>query len=113
MVLNKLLRNTKFLSKVDKFFKDNEKEIIDIILFGSVIKGKDKPRDVDILILFSKKKDIDLAYDFRKNLERLGLKVSITSKTYKELFEPSFMARDAITSRFGLSKLPILVMFPA
>lgn len=98
MESNKLLKNTKFLSEVNRFFKENEEEIIDIILFGSTVKGKEKPGDVDILILFKKKKNIDLGYKLRKKLEKLGLETEITLKTYKELFESSFIAREAVLS---------------
>ena len=98
MASNKLLKNTRFLSEAGRFFRENEKEIIDIILFGSSVKGKEKPRDVDILILFKRKKNIDLAYGFRKRLEKMGLVAEVISKTYKELFEASFVAREAILS---------------
>lgn len=97
-MLKVLLKNTKFLSKVNGFFKENEGELIDIILFGSAVKGKEKPNDIDIIVLFKKKKNIDAAYEFRKELEKLGLPASVTSKTYKELFEVSFAAREAILS---------------
>lgn len=98
MKSNKLLKNTKFLSEISGFFKENKEEIIDIILFGSILKGKEKPEDIDILILFKEKKNIDLAYSLRKKLEKLSLKAEITIKTYKELFDPSFLAREAMLS---------------
>ncbi len=48
--------NSEILSKVKnklkKFLKD--KEILDIILFGSAIKGKALPRDIDVAIITNK-----------------------------------------------------------
>ena len=50
-MLKKLLKNAVFKSEIRKFFRKNESEIVDIILFGSIVKGKEKPRDIDILII--------------------------------------------------------------
>ena len=97
-MLIRLLTNTKFLSEVNTFFKEHEEEIIDIILFGSAVKGKEKPRDIDLLVLFKTKKNLDLSYELRKRLERIDLNAEITAKSYKELFESSFIAREAILS---------------
>lgn len=98
MVLKKLWKNTKFLKEMDKFFEENKNKIIDIILFGSSVKGKEKPRDIDVLVLFKDKKDLDLSYKLRKDLEKKNFKIEITSKTYKELFNPAFKARESILS---------------
>jgi predicted nucleotidyltransferase len=103
MESNKLLKNTKFLSEVDRIFKKNRESIIDIILFGSSVKGKESPKDIDLLVLFNVKKDLDLCYELRKNLEKIGLNPEIVAKSYKELFETSFKAREAIlTEGFSL-----------
>ena len=37
--------------KLKKVFEKNKKEILDIILFGSFVKGRLSPRDVDIAVL--------------------------------------------------------------
>ncbi len=47
-MLKELLKNTKFLSDIRTFYRKNEKELIDIILFGSATKGKSKPSDIDL-----------------------------------------------------------------
>ena len=98
MVSKKLWKNIKFLKEINEFFKENKNNLIDIILFGSTIKGKKKPKDIDLLILFKDKKDLDLSYKLRKNLEKKNFKVEITSKTYKELFSPLFKVRESILS---------------
>jgi len=97
-MLKELLKNTKFRSEINSFFKKNKKEIIDIILFGSIVKGKEKPKDVDILLVYKTKADLDTSYALTKSLERLRFKVSITSKAYKDIFKPSFIAREAVLS---------------
>lgn len=97
-MLRELLKNTKFRYEVKNFFKKNRQDILDIILFGSSVKGKEKPQDIDILILYKDKKYIDLSYELKKKVGKIGYKVEITDKSYKELFEDSFRAREAVLS---------------
>jgi len=94
-MLTKLLKNTKFRTSVKEFFNKNKGELLDIVLFGSSMRGKDKPKDIDILILYKNNKDIDLSYEFRKEIEKIGFNVEVTDKTYKDLFNSSFKAREA------------------
>ena len=94
----KLLKDIKFKSEIKSFFKENKKEIIDIILFGSSIRRKEKPKDIDLLILYNDKKDIDLSYELEKKLKRKGYDVEIVDKTYGELFEGTFKAMEGILS---------------
>ena len=91
-MLKELLRNKKFQSIITKFYNG---DIVDIVLFGSSVKGKEKPKDIDILLIFNKRVDSNLAYKLRKSLEMLNLKVSITPIVYKDLFNTSFLAREA------------------
>ncbi|MEK6938787.1 MAG: nucleotidyltransferase domain-containing protein [Nanoarchaeota archaeon] len=90
----------KILESVSKkFYKENKKEVLDIILFGSVLKGKEKPKDIDILLLFKEKNNLDLMQKLRKSLELLADKpIEVTGKTYSELFSESFTAREALLS---------------
>jgi len=90
-----LLKNTKFLAEINSFYKQNEKEIIDIILFGSAVRGKERPADADILVVYNLKANLDLSYNLKKELSSFG-KIEIISKAYFQLFEPSFLAREAI-----------------
>lgn len=52
-------------------------DIVDIILFGSAAKGKEKPSDFDILIIFNRKVDRKIVAGFE----------NATGKSYKEFFE--------------------------
>lgn len=94
----RLLKDTKFKSEIKDFFDKNTTDILDIILFGSSIKGKEKPKDIDLLILYKDKKNIDLSYELKKRIENKGYNMEIIDKTYKELFEEPFKAREAILS---------------
>jgi len=93
---NRLLKNTAFFSKAKEFYESNKEEVLDIVLFGSAIKGKENPRDIDLLILFKEKKDLDLSYELKKRLKKFNL--DINSKSYNELFDGAFKAREAILS---------------
>lgn len=94
-MLRELLKNTKFQCQIREFFSKNKDDMLDIILFGSSVKGKERPKDIDILILFKGRKDIDVSYELKKKLEKEGFNADVTDKTYKELFEESFKAREA------------------
>jgi len=54
--------NLKSLSEIKKKFKDilKDKEVYDIVLFGSFVKGNSFPRDIDVAII-SEKKDFKLS----------------------------------------------------
>ena len=97
-MLKELLKNTKFNYETKDFFNRNKEKILDIILFGSIVRGKEKPRDIDLLILYKNKKDIDLSYELKKKLEKSGCTIEIIDKSYMELFEESFKAREAVLS---------------
>lgn len=91
-----LLKNIKFRSRVRGFFKSNQKEILDIILFGSSIREKEKPQDIDILIIYKSKKDIEKSYGLKKELGNEWYNAEIIEKTYPELVEGSFKAIEGI-----------------
>lgn len=93
-----LLANTKFKSKVKEFFERNKDKIIDIILFGSSVKGKKEPSDIDILLIHKDKKDLDVSYALKKSLNSFGLNLQIIDKTYPELFKDAFQAKEAFLS---------------
>jgi predicted nucleotidyltransferase len=87
----------KNLESKSQKFKSKNPEILDILLFGSIVKGKEKANDLDILIIFKEKKDLDLLYQFRKIIEPLTkIKVEVTGKAYLDLFKEDFIAREAL-----------------
>ena len=62
-----ILKNTKLKNSIKKLIK-NKDNLIDIVVFGSLVRGKYKPNDIDILILFKNNVDKDLEYEIRKQL---------------------------------------------
>lgn len=102
-MLTKLLRNTRFQLLINNFYKVRKEYIIDIILFGSSVKGKEKPADADILILSLKRIPTDEIYKLRKSIEKIGLEPNIVALLYEALFNPEFKARQAyLTEGYSL-----------
>ena len=95
-MLRNLSTNTKFKSIVMGFFRRNKEEILDIILFGSSVREKEKPRDIDILVIYKIEKNIEKSYELKKELDREWNNVEIIDKTYSELVEGSFKAVEGI-----------------
>ena len=90
-------RYLKSLESVSKSFFKKEK-LFDIILYGSAVKGKDEPRDIDIVIIFldeSVKNRLETAQKFKKNLSK-ALKFDIQTLNVADFFDASFFARQSI-----------------
>jgi len=85
------------LSKLGKeFYKKYKNQIDDIVLFGSSVRGKKKPNDVDILIIFTEKVDKEIEYEFKNKIVKIIENVSLISKTSKGIYDSFFDAREAI-----------------
>lgn len=85
------------LSKTSKLlFKKYKEQIKDIILFGSFIRGKSKPKDIDILIIFKKKINKDIEYELKNLFLNYAKNISLISKTEDESIDPSFDARESL-----------------
>lgn len=98
-MLKELLKNTKFRSVIRDFHAQNKEKILDIILFGSAVRGKEHPSDIDLLLLCVDTRDaIELGRQLRLSLEKKGFMVSVTPKAYASLFEPAFVARESFIS---------------
>lgn len=95
---SQLLKNTRFLNEIKKFYLANQDQIIDMVLFGSTVKGKKEPSDVDILLIYKKRDNFELNHQLKKKLNTLKINAEITSKTYESLFEASFKARESFLS---------------
>jgi len=97
-MLKKLLKNKNFLKIIKGALK--RPEILDIILFGSLVRGKEEPKDIDLLILYvPKTKDIiEINYKIRKELEKVNKNIEVISKEYNEIFNSEFLAKRAILS---------------
>ncbi len=51
-------------------------EIVDILLFGSAIKGKEFPKDIDICIIFRKKISEEIINEIENRLKEFNIHVS-------------------------------------
>ncbi len=94
MMWKHYLKSLKLISR--RFFR-NEK-LFDIILYGSVVKGKDEPRDIDIALIFLDagiKERLEIAQKFKKNLPK-GLKFDIQTLNAADFFDAGFFARHGI-----------------
>ncbi len=87
--------NTRLRNKL-KELTSSYPEIEDIILFGSAVRGKEQPNDIDILILFCDKINKNAEYVIRKELEKHYNNVSVISKTKKTILDEAFDARESI-----------------
>ncbi|MFQ6052044.1 MAG: nucleotidyltransferase domain-containing protein [Methanosarcinales archaeon] len=99
---------------IKEFYSLNKEKIFDVILYGSSVRGKGIPRDIDILIIFKKElrqdEYYDLPYELRKKLEKLDLNVDVKGKTLEEIFDPNFLARSSIfLEGYSLLKREFLV----
>ena len=54
------------LKKALKKLIEKEKEIHDIVVFGSIVRGKEKPGDIDVMVIFKKNVNKEIEYQIRK-----------------------------------------------
>ncbi len=89
------------LEKLKKCLKNDIKEnVFDIVVFGSLVKGKLSPGDIDILVIFLRgalRERLDLIQEIRNNLKpRFDLSIDMKQALLKDLFSPEFLARTGI-----------------
>lgn len=85
------------LYKIGKSFYKKYKDLInDIIVFGSSMRGKINPNDIDVLIVFNKNINKNIEYEFKKQASKIFNNISIISKTQDAIYDSSFAAREAI-----------------
>ena len=83
-----MLKNLKEFSKLKKELKN---EVVDIFLFGSAVKGKSKPKDIDVCLIF--KENVNLK-SVRKAQEILGDKYHVSSLQVNNFFtKPHSLAK--------------------
>ncbi|MFH1585258.1 MAG: nucleotidyltransferase domain-containing protein [archaeon] len=67
----------KLISSLKKKLKGiNLNEIVDVFLFGSAVKGKEFPHDLDICIVFRKKIISEIAYEIESRLKEYSVHIS-------------------------------------
>lgn len=87
--------------KLKKCLKSEKKDnIFDIVIFGSLVKGSLKPRDVDVMVIFLKgslKERLDAIQEIKSRLKgKIEETIDIKQCLLKDLFSVEFMARTGI-----------------
>lgn len=117
MTLKKLLNLPKLKSISKKFISKN-KELFDIVIYGSVVRGKTKTRDVDLAIISAKertvKEKLHLAQLLKMEIKKiLPYEIDLKCIDLDDLLDQTFMARKGILAE-GYSLLrnkPLAALF--
>lgn len=88
------------LKELKKWLKSEkiDKTIFDIVLYGSVAKGKLKPADIDIIVIFrngSLKERLQKIQNIKKKI-KAEINMDIKGILWEELFQEQFFARSGI-----------------
>lgn len=96
-MLKNLLKSQKLISKIKKF---KTKDIFDILVYGSIVRGKEKINDIDIAIVLNEKESVneklELAEKLKSQLDFLDINVDVKAIDLSDLEDSSFIARQAI-----------------
>lgn len=80
-------KNSKSYSIIKKECKKYlNKNIVDILLFGSMARGKYDVMDIDICIIFREKQDMGLINELSNSLENKGINVHMSTLVIDEFF---------------------------
>ncbi|MBU0536799.1 MAG: nucleotidyltransferase domain-containing protein [Nanoarchaeota archaeon] len=78
----------------------DDRTIFDIVLYGSAMKGKESPKDIDILVIFLEgtlKERLDRIQEIKSKLKKIIKEdIDIKQILLKELFSPAFLAKTGI-----------------
>jgi len=97
MTLNEFLKSQRLIFEN---FKNSNKCIWDIVIYGSIIRGKENPADMDIAIIISEKKlfafKLELAQKLRQSLKFQNLKFDVKVVDFDDFQDSNFLARQGI-----------------
>ena len=97
-MFKELLKNKKFLKIIDEYLK--KLGILDIILIGSIIRGKENPGDIDLLVVYAPKtKDTTgISYKIKKELEKINKNFHLIPIEFDKIFSHEFLAKESLLS---------------
>lgn len=78
---------------------EKDKSIFDIIIYGSAVKGKLAPEDIDIAVIFkggNLRERLEKIQSIKNRLKPLNKKVDIKQLTLEDLFSSAFLAKEGI-----------------
>jgi|SRR3989344_97293 len=88
------------LEELRKCLKNkNDKTIFDILVYGSSVKGKDKPNDLDILVIFRRgnlKERLLKIQEIKNDFKSINKKIDIKGILLEELFDANFFGRSGV-----------------
>ena len=100
MILKDLIKSAKLISISKQLIKKNH-EIWDMVVYGSLVKGKPKPNDIDIAIFLNSKQALNFKLELGQKIKsafqkeiRLNLDVKVIDLS--DLRDPNFLARESI-----------------
>ena len=87
------------LKKLEKWLKieQQDQSIFDIVVYGSSVKGKSRPKDIDILVIFTEgtlKERLTKIQAIKKKIPLVN--IDLKGIVWHELFEETFFARSGI-----------------
>jgi predicted nucleotidyltransferase len=85
--------------KSDEFYKKYKKKVFDILLYGSAVKGKTVPRDIDIIMIFKQvdnEEYFNLPYELKSMLESSDVGADVKGMRIEDLFNPNMLSRESI-----------------
>ena len=88
------------LKELKKYLRNykKDKNIFDIVVYGSAVKGRAMPNDIDIVVIFREgnlKERLAKIQSIKKNI-KLEEKIDIKGILWEELFQEQFFARSGI-----------------
>ena len=89
----------KRLSEIAREFASENPNVWDILLYGSVMKGKEKPNDVDIAVIAREGNPFEVSFEFKRLLEERGLspdEVDVKGFLLDELFDENNLVSFAL-----------------
>ena len=86
------------LTELRKSLKNEKKDqtIFDIVIFGSAVKGKSRPNDIDIMVIFREGKLKERLNQIQKIKKKIKIKVDLKGILWEELFQKEFFGRTGI-----------------
>lgn len=82
----------------DYLKKQKDKDIFDIVIYGSAVKGKIRPNDVDVLVIFrtgSLRERLDRIQKIKDGFDS-DIKIDIKALLLEELLSPEFFGRTGV-----------------
>ncbi|HHI01447.1 MAG TPA: nucleotidyltransferase domain-containing protein [Thermococcus litoralis] len=98
----------KKLSELAKDFKEKTPDIWDILLYGSIVKGKEAPNDIDITVILTNGDPFKAAFQFKQMLENNGFSpegLDVKGFLINELFnENNLISFALLTEGYSLTR---------